>query len=82
MTNKKIELIDIQKNFEKKEVLKGLHLEVSNGESFVIIGGSGTGKSVLIKCILGILNPDKGEILIDGNNILIPRADLDMVETE
>lgn len=70
MTNKKIELINIHKNFEKKEVLKGLNLEISNGESFVIIGGSGTGKSVLIKCILGIMNPDKGEILVDGSNIL------------
>ena len=70
MTNNKIQLINIHKNFNNKEVLKGLDLEIIPGESLVIIGGSGTGKSVLIKCILGIMTPDKGEILIDGNNVL------------
>ena len=70
MTNNKIQLINIHKNFNNKEVLKGLDLEIIPGESLVIIGGSGTGKSVLIKCILGIMTPDKGEILIDGKNIL------------
>jgi len=70
MTSNKIQLINIHKNFNNKEVLKGLDLEIIPGESLVIIGGSGTGKSVLIKCILGIMTPDKGEILIDGKNIL------------
>ena len=59
MTNNKIQLINIHKNFNNKEVLKGLDLEIIPGESLVIIGGSGTGKSVLIKCILGIMiKPD------------------------
>jgi len=70
MIDKKIQLLDIHKKFESKEVLNGLNLDLISGESLVIIGGSGTGKSVLIKCILGIMNPDKGKIILDEKNIL------------
>ena len=62
----RIELRDVRKAFGPNQVLAGVSLEVMPGESLVIIGGSGTGKSVTLKCILGILTPDSGEILIDG----------------
>jgi phospholipid/cholesterol/gamma-HCH transport system ATP-binding protein len=62
----KIELKDVKKSFGKKVVLDGINLTVCQGESLVVIGGSGTGKSVLIKCILGIVTPDSGSIKIDG----------------
>ncbi len=62
----RIELIDVRKAFGGKVVLAGVSLRVMPGESLVIIGGSGTGKSVTLKCILGILTADSGRILIDG----------------
>jgi len=65
----KIELSGVYKSFGSKKVLDGIDLTVNQGESLVVIGGSGTGKSVLIKCILGILTPDKGSIKIDGIDI-------------
>ena len=63
---KKIVIRDLEKSFGPKQVLSGLNLDVLEGESLVIIGGSGTGKSVLIKNIVGILRPDSGSIKIDG----------------
>lgn len=65
----KIELADVSKRFGPKQVLAGLNLGVAEGESLVIIGGSGTGKSVMLKCILGILTPDRGRILVDGAEV-------------
>ncbi len=62
----KIELKGVAKSFGSKHVLTGVDLSVAKGESLVIIGGSGTGKSVTLKCILGLIRPDAGEILIDG----------------
>lgn len=62
----KIELRGVDKAFGSKVILKGLDLDVPEGKSVVIIGGSGTGKSVTLKCILGLLHPDAGSILIDG----------------
>ena len=62
----RIELRHVRKAFGPKLVLADVSLKVMPGESLVIIGGSGTGKSVTLKCILGILAPDGGEILIDG----------------
>jgi phospholipid/cholesterol/gamma-HCH transport system ATP-binding protein len=56
----------VYKAFGPKQVLRGFDLAVAPGQSLVIIGGSGTGKSVSIKCALGLLMPDKGEILFDG----------------
>lgn len=66
MTTPKIELSGVSKSFGKKVVLDGVDLTINAGESLVVIGGSGTGKSVLIKSILGIITPDKGSIKIDG----------------
>jgi len=65
----KIELKDVRKTFGKKVVLDGINLTVKQGESLVVIGGSGTGKSVLIKCILGIITPDSGSIKVDGQEV-------------
>ena len=62
----KIRIRELRKRFGPKLVLNGVDLDVADGESLVVIGGSGTGKSVLIKCILGILQPDSGSIQIDG----------------
>ncbi|MBW8308498.1 MAG: ATP-binding cassette domain-containing protein [Candidatus Paracaedibacteraceae bacterium] len=65
----KIQIRNLKKAFGDKVVLDGLDLDIQAGESFVVIGGSGTGKSVLLKCILGLLSPDSGEILIDGEDV-------------
>ncbi len=66
MSEAKIKITNLHKAFGKKVVLDGVDLEVEKGESLVVIGGSGTGKSVLIKCVQGLLQPDSGSILIDG----------------
>lgn len=65
MTNKII-IKDLCKAFGTKKVLNKLNIEVKQGESLVVIGGSGSGKSVLIKSTVGLLSPDSGSILIDG----------------
>jgi len=65
----KIQLIGVKKRFGPKVVLDGVDLTVEAGSSLVIIGGSGTGKSVTIKSILGILRPDEGTILVDGEDV-------------
>jgi phospholipid/cholesterol/gamma-HCH transport system ATP-binding protein len=62
----KISLRGVTKAFGPNKVLRGIDLEVTPGESMVVIGGSGTGKSVLLKCILGLMQPDDGSIKIDG----------------
>jgi phospholipid/cholesterol/gamma-HCH transport system ATP-binding protein len=62
----KIALRGVTKAFGAKKVLQGIDLDVAPAESVVIIGGSGTGKSVLLKCILGLMRPDSGSIRIDG----------------
>ena len=66
MNAPKISLRGVTKSFGAKDVLRGIDLDVAAGESVVVIGGSGTGKSVLLKCILGLMRPDAGTILIDG----------------
>jgi phospholipid/cholesterol/gamma-HCH transport system ATP-binding protein len=62
----KIELTNLKKSFGNKHVLSGVNLIVPERKSLVVIGGSGTGKSVMLKCILGLLQPDSGSIKIDG----------------
>jgi phospholipid/cholesterol/gamma-HCH transport system ATP-binding protein len=66
----KIRIRALRKAFGPKVVLDGVDLEVADGESLVVIGGSGTGKSVLLKCILGILRPDGGSIEVDGVDLM------------
>jgi phospholipid/cholesterol/gamma-HCH transport system ATP-binding protein len=66
----KIIMKDVHKAFGPKKVLCGVDLQVSEKESLVIIGGSGTGKSVTIKTILGLIKPDSGVITVDGENMI------------
>jgi len=63
----KIELKNVHKSFGKKHVLRGVNLSVKRGESLVVIGGSGTGKSVLLKTTIGLMKIDKGSVKIDGD---------------
>jgi len=70
----KIELRGVKKRFGPKVVLDGIDLILDAGSSLVIIGGSGTGKSVTIKCILGILTPDEGRIFVDGIDVTHARG--------
>jgi phospholipid/cholesterol/gamma-HCH transport system ATP-binding protein len=65
-TTPKIRIEGVHKGFGPKQVLRGIDLEIASGESLVVIGGSGTGKSVLLKSILGLIRPDRGRILVDG----------------
>lgn len=66
----KIRLTDVHKSFGRNQVLRGVNLDVNAQESVVIIGGSGTGKSVTLKCILGLIHADKGQIVVDGQDIM------------
>ena len=65
----KISMQDVYKSFGSNHVLNGVNLDVAKGESLVIIGGSGTGKSVLLKSILGLIYPDSGVIKVDGEDV-------------
>jgi phospholipid/cholesterol/gamma-HCH transport system ATP-binding protein len=69
MTQPKLSLQQVRKSFGRKVVLDGVDLDVYPGESVVVIGGSGTGKSVMLKCVLGLIQPDSGRILLDGEDI-------------
>ena len=69
MATPKIELRGVKKRFGSKVVLDGLDLTIMPGESLVVIGGSGTGKSVMIKSVLGILRPEEGQIFVDGEEV-------------
>ncbi len=64
-----IKLVDVHKAFGPKKVLEGFSLEVSEGETTVIIGYSGSGKSVAIKHIVGLLEPDRGTVFVDGQEV-------------
>jgi len=68
-------LQDVHKAFGEHKVLEGVDLDIARGESLVIIGSSGSGKSVLIKHIIGLLNPDAGKVLVDGVNVPELRRD-------
>lgn len=69
MNDKKIIIKDLKKSFGEKKVLKGIDLEVNKGESIVILGGSGSGKSVLIKLISTLMAPTSGNVIIDGDEV-------------
>lgn len=66
----KIRLEGVGKSFGANHVLDGVDLEIERGESMAIIGQSGSGKSVMLKCILGLIRPDRGAIRVDGENLL------------
>ena len=64
-----IQIKNLWKSFEGKQVLKGLDLHIPRGETLVIMGRSGCGKSLLLKLVTGLMQPDAGEILVDGEEI-------------
>ena len=70
-----IEILNLSKNFKNKNILKKINLKITKGESLVIIGKSGSGKSLLMKCVLGILKPSQGEILIKNKNFFSVKRD-------
>jgi len=65
----KIAVLDLWKRFGGRDVLRGINLQVAPGESFVIVGQSGAGKSVLLKHLIGLVAPDRGHIIIDGEDL-------------
>ena len=65
----KIEARELYKSFGENHVLRGMDLKLHAGESLVVLGGSGSGKSVMIKCVLGLMTPDVGQILINGKDV-------------
>ena len=75
-----IEILDLHKSFGEKEVLKGINLEIETGETIVVIGSSGCGKSVLIKHIVGLLKPDSGGVKVEGQSVNdLPPGELDLL---
>jgi len=72
--NVRVEVRDLRKSFREVEVLKGISFQVGPGELFVIMGPSGSGKSVLLKHVIGLLKPDAGEILLEGESIQQPEV--------
>jgi phospholipid/cholesterol/gamma-HCH transport system ATP-binding protein len=74
-----IDVRNLQKSFGAQRVLDGVNMRIHSGESVVIIGRSGGGKSVLLKHIIGLLHPDAGEVLIDGQNI-VPMNERELIE--
>jgi phospholipid/cholesterol/gamma-HCH transport system ATP-binding protein len=75
---KVIEISNLKKSFEDKQVLKGIDLDLYRGENIAILGGSGSGKSVLIKCIVGLIEPDSGTLTVLNKNLV----DLDKNELD
>jgi phospholipid/cholesterol/gamma-HCH transport system ATP-binding protein len=72
-----IELVDVYKSFGPKEVLKGFTLDVREGETLSVIGGSGSGKSVALKHVVGLLVPDSGDVRVDGIDVVgLPQQEL------
>lgn len=65
----KLALKDVHKSFGSNQVLRGVNLSIEKGKSLVVIGGSGTGKSVMIKSVLGLIQPDRGSITVDGTEV-------------
>ncbi len=65
-----IEVNSLYKSFEEQDVLKGINAVFKNGKTNLIIGKSGAGKTVLLKCIVGLIEPDRGTICYDGRDIM------------
>jgi phospholipid/cholesterol/gamma-HCH transport system ATP-binding protein len=72
-----IQIVDLHKTFGEHKVLTGIHLTIPEGSTCVILGGSGSGKTVLMKHMIGLLKPDKGQVIIDGEDI-VPLSDARM----
>jgi phospholipid/cholesterol/gamma-HCH transport system ATP-binding protein len=69
MSTPKLQLVGIKKRLRGRQVLDGVDIDVAPGKSLVIIGGSGVGKSVTLKCALGLMKPDAGQVLVDGADV-------------
>ena len=76
-----IEILNLSKNFDNKNILNKINLKIAKGESLVIIGKSGSGKSLLMKCVLGILKPNQGKILIKNkkSSVILKRQKLNEI---
>ncbi|MFV0571999.1 MAG: ABC transporter ATP-binding protein [Xanthomarina gelatinilytica] len=78
-----LEIVDLRKSFGNNHVLNGFNLELFEGENLVIMGKSGSGKSVMIKCLVGLMQPDSGSIRVMGKDITkLNRVELDEIRTE
>ncbi|MFZ2031280.1 MAG: ATP-binding cassette domain-containing protein [Vitreimonas sp.] len=69
MSTPKLQLVGIKKRLRGRQVLDGVDIDVAPGKSLVVIGGSGVGKSVTLKCALGLMKPDAGQVLVDGADV-------------
>ncbi len=77
-----VQFIDVQKYFGSQHVLRGVNLSIAEGKTTVIVGGSGQGKSVIIKHILGLVKPDSGSVIVNGKDInKISKKELKMIRT-
>ena len=74
-----IDIKDVYKSFDEKEVHTGLTISIKKGENITVLGGSGSGKSVLLKEITGLLKPDSGDVIIEGENI-VPMNEVQLVK--
>lgn len=78
-----LEIVDLNKSFGENHVLNSFNLELFEGENLVIMGKSGSGKSVMIKCLVGLMHPDSGSIRVMGKDITkLNQVDLDIIRTE
>ena len=77
-----ISVIGLYKSFGDKEVLRGIDLAIGRGESLMLVGGSGAGKSVFIKHLIGLLQPDEGNVVVDGVDLTLIRWMLSLTCTE
>ncbi|WP_199757270.1 ABC transporter ATP-binding protein [Formosa maritima] len=78
-----LEIVDLKKSFGDNHVLNGFNLKLFQGENLVIMGKSGSGKSVMIKCLVGLMQPDSGSIKVMGKDITkLNRMELDDIRTE
>ena len=71
MSEQIIGINNVYKAFDEKEVHTGVNLSIERGENITVLGGSGSGKSVLLKEITGLLKPDSGDVIIEGENIVV-----------
>src|SRR5512140_1299850 len=75
-----IEIVNLHKSFEKQKVLSGVNLKISSGELIAIIGESGGGKSVLLRHLIGLLKPDEGKVVVEGEDItVLSRSEMDRI---
>ena len=74
LSNKMIKVENLHKSFDGNQVLKGISLDINRGDSIALIGGSGCGKSVLLKLVAGLMDPDLGRVIVDGKDVNLLRG--------